>query len=50
MEILINREDSDERDLHIDAEECECVKCQNKQKYVQIIDVDRYIDNLDDWD
>lgn len=50
MEGFNNQEDSDNNPLHIDAEECECVECQNKQKYVQIIDVDRYVADLDDWD
>lgn len=43
-------EDSDVRSLHMDSEKCECAECQNRRKYVQIIDVDRYVDTLNDWD
>ncbi len=36
---------------HTDSDECQCAECQcSKNRYVQIIDVDRYIDNLNDWD
>ena len=36
---------------HIESEECQRVECQcAKKRYVQIIDVDRYIFNLNDWD
>lgn len=36
---------------HTESEECQCDECQcGKKHYVQIIDVDRYIDNLNDWD
>lgn len=36
---------------HIDSDECQCAKCQcSKKRYVQIIDVDQYINNLNDWD
>lgn len=36
---------------HTDSNECQCAKCQcSKKRYVQIIDVDQYINNLNDWD
>lgn len=36
---------------HTDSNECQCAECKcGKKCYVQIIDVDRYIDNLNDWD
>ena len=36
---------------HTDSNECQCAECQcGKKHYVQIIDVDRYINNLNDWD
>ena len=36
---------------HIESEECQCAECQcAKKRYVQIIDVDRYINSLNDWD
>lgn len=37
--------------VHIQSTECNCVQCQeNRNKYVQILDVDRYIESLNDWD
>lgn len=36
--------------LHTESMTCNCVECQDKRKYVQIIDVDLYIDTLNDWD
>ena len=36
---------------HTDSNECRCAECQcSKKRYVQIIDVDQYINNLNDWD
>ena len=36
---------------HIESEECQCAECQcAKRRYIQIIDVDRYINNLNAWD
>ena len=36
---------------YISSDECQCAECQcAKKRYVQIIDVDKYIDNLNDWD
>ena len=36
---------------HTDSDECLCAECQcGRKQYVQNIDVDRYIDNLNDWD
>lgn len=46
-------EDSEGKDSieHINSYECQCAECQcAKRRYVQIIDVDKYIDNLNDWD
>ena len=31
---------------HTDSDECQCAK----KRYVQIIDVDGYINSLNDWD
>ena len=46
-----NQIESDASIEHTDLDECQCAECQcGKKHYVQIIDVDRYIDNLNDWD
>lgn len=50
MESLNNQEYSENDLQHIVPPECECTECQNKRGYVQIIDVDSYVANLDDWD
>lgn len=50
--------DSESKDSieHLSSDECQCAECQcaecqcAKKRYVQIIDVDKYIDNLNDWD
>ena len=37
--------------LHIESAECCCPECQKgKKHYVQILDIDRYINALNDWD
>lgn len=49
-EIEVDSEDKDSIE-HINSDECQCAECQcAKKRYVQIIDVDKYIDNLNDWD
>ena len=36
---------------HTNSKECQCAECLcGRKQYVQIIDVDRYIGNLNDWD
>ena len=36
---------------HIESDECSCPDCQKKKKhYIQILDMDRYINALNDWD
>ena len=36
---------------HFQSSECNCVQCQKShQEYVQILDVDSYIESLNDWD
>ena len=48
LDIDNEHEDSFE---HVDSEKCQCYECQcAKNLYVQIIDVARYINNLNDWD
>lgn len=37
--------------LHIESKECSCPECQKgKKHYVQILDIDRYVNALNDWD
>ncbi len=48
QEVSINTETSV---LHIESETCQCPECDKKRKrYIQIIDVDRYVNALNDWD
>ena len=53
MEEEIEQEDTDIdiEALHIQSINCNCPECQeNRRKYVTIVDVDRYIETLNDWD
>lgn len=37
--------------IHIQSNTCNCLACQEKRsKYVMVLDVDRYIESLNDWD
>jgi hypothetical protein len=37
--------------LHIESNECGCPECKKgKKHYVQILDMDRYVNALNDWD
>lgn len=37
--------------IHIQSNTCNCSECQEKRsKYVTLVDVDQYIDSLNDWD
>ena len=43
--------DIDNITLHNYNAECQCEGCiKKKDRYVRIIDVDRFVDNLNDWD
>lgn len=36
---------------HIDIKNCQCSECnKNRKRYIQVIDVDRYVNALNDWD
>ncbi|MDE7421441.1 MAG: hypothetical protein K2N35_14680 [Muribaculaceae bacterium] len=36
---------------HIDSQECNCLDCKNRKKrYIQILDMERYVEHLNDWD
>lgn len=52
--IIIPEEDAFEEEIslrHINSAECQCAECRKeKSKYVQIVDEDRFVDNLNDWD
>ena len=50
-EELENSSKFDDSIEQIESEECQCAECQcAKRRYVQIIDVDRYVNGLNDWD
>ncbi|MBD5420036.1 MAG: hypothetical protein HDR47_02240 [Bacteroides sp.] len=37
--------------LHIESDNCQCPECaKNRKCYIQIIDVDKYVNALSDWD
>ena len=37
--------------LHIESTSCSCSDCQNQRRhYVQILDMERYVEHLNDWD
>lgn len=37
--------------LHLDGSNCDCPECQNGRKhYIQILDMERYVEHLNDWD
>lgn len=51
MEDAIEQEQSTTETVHIQTNTCNCAECQEKRsKYVTILDVDRYIESLNDWD
>lgn len=51
MEEENEEEQSKVETVHIQSNTCSCVECQEKRsKYVAILDVDRYIESLNDWD
>lgn len=36
---------------HTDSDECSCPECQKgKKHYIQILDIDKYVNALNDWD
>jgi len=50
-EILDETDSMKNSTLHIETGECFCPECKKGRKhYVQILDVDRYINTLSDWD
>ena len=50
-EIIDETESTDNSSLHIESVECCCPECQKGKKHdVQILDIDRYVNALNDWD
>ncbi len=36
---------------HSQSDNCDCAECRkNRNKYVSVLDIDRYIESLNDWD
>lgn len=51
MEEENEQEQSTIETVHIQSNTCNCPECQVKRrKYIAILDVDRYIEFLNDWD
>ena len=49
MEEEIEQDNSEVETIHLQT--CDCVECQEKRnKYVTILDIDKYIESLNDWD
>lgn len=37
--------------LHINSQECNCPDCKKqKQHYIQILNMEQYVEQLNDWD
>ncbi len=51
MEEDTEQSDIEIETIHIQSDNCDCRECQKaRNKYVAILDVDRYIESLNDWD
>ena len=51
MEEQNEEEQSEVETIYIQSNTCNCFECQEKRnKYITILDVDRYIESLNDWD
>lgn len=51
MEEQKEEEQSEVETIHIQSNTCNCSEYQEKRsKYITILDVDRYIESLNDWD
>lgn len=43
--------ESQSLNLHKNNNECQCVRCKEEQnRYLQLINLDRIVENLNDWD
>lgn len=37
--------------LHIESDNCQCPECDNlRKRYIHILDVEEYVNTLNDWD
>ncbi len=52
MEEYHNKEiDDKEMDsVHVENQQCNCDDCRKRRQYVQILDIDRYVNALNGWD
>lgn len=51
MEEEIEAEKAKIESIHIQSNTCNCAECQEKRrKYVAILDIDKYVESLNDWD
>lgn len=51
MEEEIEEDKSTVETSHIQSNDCNCRECLEKRsKYITVLDVDRYIESLNDWD
>lgn len=51
MEDEIDEEKSLIETGHIQSDTCNCCECQKRRNnYIAVLDVDRYIESLNDWD
>lgn len=51
MEEEIEKDNPATEGIHIQSENCNCSTClENRKKYVHMLDVDKYIESLNDWD
>ena len=51
MEEQEGSKDTETSVLHVESDNCQCPECaKNRMCYIQIIDVDRYVIALNDWD
>lgn len=51
MEDSIEEIETGTESIHSQSDNCDCVECRkNRNKYVSVLDIDRYIESLNDWD
>ncbi|MBD5427534.1 MAG: hypothetical protein HDR38_08325 [Treponema sp.] len=51
MEEQEGSKDTETSVLHVESDNCQCPECDKlRKRYIQIIDVDKYVNALNDWD
>lgn len=51
MEEQEGSKDAETSVLHVESYNCQCPECDKlRKRYIQIIDVDKYVNTLNDWD